>query len=555
MDRSDQIYREFLAELDGLDRFRQRFQERHPAVPLDREDPDVRRLIESLAYFSIQTRHATMHNLRATWQRLFAGFFDFLLTPMPAAAMAQAVVTDRLVEPVTLGRGTELRLTTEGGAEGSFRTQRDLRVLPIFLESTEVLPRGRSGYRLILRFESRFARRDPIESLSLYVRHLDSYRTSLAVFHALRKSMQDVSVVYDESADETTTGAPCEVSFGSGGGGVGGPDDAAEYQHPLERLRGFFHFPERDLFVHLRVPPSRKPWTRFDLCLDTGPDWTTGRTLHPDFFQLFCVPIVNSSKEMAHPIVADGTASEFAIRSMSAGGDLELHSVTGVFEMSEAGLLPLRPAWLPGTGPSYQIEQSIDDHLTRRHSLLLRMPEAFLEPRKIAVEAIWYQPGFAEDAVGKMEVGTPGRSIDGLQLRLASEVRRHVESTLNEEVNSLVQLLAWRMKSTLTLDEVIALVGYLGIPADSPLARVLPLLRELQVQVAPDSALQGSGLRHVYRVTLEPFDAGMEPLVYTFLAALRELVDCWNAEATVDLKIEVAGAGTLNLFPLLRGAA
>ena len=114
----------------------------------------------------------------------------------PAAAIAQAVVSDRFVEPVVIQRGTELRLETETGTGGVFRTQRDLRVLPIYLESTEVRPRGRGGHRMIVRFESRFARKDPVEVVSLYVRHLDSYRTSLAVFHALRKSLQDVAQFY-----------------------------------------------------------------------------------------------------------------------------------------------------------------------------------------------------------------------------------------------------------------------------------------------------------------------------------------------------------------------
>ena len=74
---------DFLSELDALERFRRAFLERHPRLPLDREDPDVRRLIESMAFFSVQTRQATLRNLRSTWRRLFAGFFDFLLEPVP----------------------------------------------------------------------------------------------------------------------------------------------------------------------------------------------------------------------------------------------------------------------------------------------------------------------------------------------------------------------------------------------------------------------------------------------------------------------------------------
>lgn len=548
-DANEQIYGEFLTELDALDRFRQRFQERYPAVPLDREDPDVRRLIESLAFFTIRTRHATMHSLRLTWQRLFAGFFDFLLTPVPTAAIAQAVVSDRFVEPIVIQRGTELRLETETGTGGVFRTQRDLRVLPVYLESTEVRPRGRGGHRMIVRFESRFARKDPVEVVSLYVRHLDSYRTSLAVFHALRKSLQDVSVVYDEDADETSSGSSCTVSFGAG---PAAPDDAAEYEHVLARLRASFHLPERDLFVHVRVPPSNRPWTHFSLCFDLDSDWTTGRTLHPDFFQLHCVPISNLRREMAQPIVADGTQSSYPIRNMTAGRTMELHSVLGVYEVGESGLSPLRPAWMPGDGPSYQLDESYDDDLTPRQSLILRMPEAFDQPRKIAVESLWYQPAFAAEADGKVEMSTPGRFIDGVRWQVASDIRPHLDSPLRNDVFTLVQLLSWRMKPTLTRDELMAVINYLGMPPESPFRRVMPLIREVEVSVAPDTALQGSGIRHVFRITLEPFDAAFEPLVHTFLVAVREIADAWNAEATVDVRAFIAGGGA---FPLMKGAA
>ncbi|HEY2027916.1 MAG TPA: hypothetical protein VGH20_01795, partial [Myxococcales bacterium] len=57
-DPSDRIYEEFLGEVASLERFRQRFQARHPHAPLDKEDPDLRRLIEAMAYFSVQTRNA-----------------------------------------------------------------------------------------------------------------------------------------------------------------------------------------------------------------------------------------------------------------------------------------------------------------------------------------------------------------------------------------------------------------------------------------------------------------------------------------------------------------
>jgi type VI secretion system protein ImpG len=543
-DFSERIYLDFLAELDGLERFRQRFQERHPAAPLDREDPDVRRLMEAMAFFSVQTRHATLHNLRSTWRRLFSGFFDFLLEPVPAMGMVQAVPTEKMVEPVVLSRGTEVRLSPAEGVAGSFRLQRDLRVLPIFLERTEVIPQVRSGYRLILTFESRFPRRDAIDVLSLHVRHLDEYRPSLAVFHALRKHLQQVSVVYDDMADEHSSGAQCEVSFSRA---PPAPDDSAVYAHPFQRLRSFFQFPEQQLFVHVKVPQARKTWSRFSLCFDLTKDWTVGRTHHPDFFQLFAVPVANLKAEPAQVIVADGTRAEHPILSMSAGREFTLHSVTGVYEMSKLGLSPLRPAFLPGKGASYEVDETMGSDLRPRQSLIVRMPEAFTAPRKLVVEALWHQPQFAAQAAGRVDVSLPSRHIEGMNWQMVGGIQPHRDSPLRDDVNALTQLLAWKAKATLDRDELVALLAYLGTPNESPFRRAIPWLKDVSVTTVPDSAMQGSGIRHAYEVTLEPFEATFEPLVVCFLDQVRELLDVWNNEATVDLRANVAGVGPLPL--------
>lgn len=540
---TDRMYQDFLEEMSSLERFRQRFHERYPAAPLEKEDPDVRRLIEALAFFSVQTRHATLQNLRSTWKRLFAGFFDFLLEPLPTAAVVQAVPTGKLGEAVMLPRGTELRLTPAEGVAGTFRLQRELRVLPVTLESTEVRPRVRGGHRLILTFESRHERNDAVGTLSLHVRHLDEYLPSLAVFHALRQHVRGVSVVYGERADEHSSGAPCAVSFGRG---EAAPEDTADFAHPLQRLRAAFLFPEPELFVHVEVPPARGAWRRFSLCFDLAEAWTVGRSHRPDFFVPFAVPVVNLKAEPAQVITTDGTRSEHPIRNMSAGRELSLHSVTGVYELTKTGLVPLRPAHLPGTGPSYEVEEAPGAN-GPSPQLVLRMPEAFTTPRKLVVEALWHQPRFAAEASGRVGVSVPGRFIEGLDWKLAGPLQPHRDSPLRDDVTALTQLLAWKARATLGLDEVLAVLEHLGTPREGPFRRVLPLLRELSVSRVPDSALRGSGLRHVYEVVLEPFEPGLEPLVVAFLDMVRRLLDAWNHEASVELRATVAGAGPLTL--------
>ena len=48
-----------------------------------REDPDVRRLIESMAFFTARTRLSSIRNIQNTRRRLFEQYFSFLLHPVP----------------------------------------------------------------------------------------------------------------------------------------------------------------------------------------------------------------------------------------------------------------------------------------------------------------------------------------------------------------------------------------------------------------------------------------------------------------------------------------
>lgn len=538
MDAADKLYQDFLSELDTLERFRQGFQRTYPSAPLEREDPDMRRLMEAMAFFSVQTRQATLHNLRSTWVRLFSSYFDFLLEPLPAAALVQAVPSEKMVEVVRLPRGTELRLEPAHGVPGAFRLERDLTVLPVSLKQTDVLRRDDGGWRMILRFEGAHPRKDGIGLMSLHVRHLEEYRASLAVFHALRKHLEQVSVVYDEPADERSVGTRCKATFGRD---ASAPESDADFAHPLQRVRSFFQQPEQGLYLHVDVAPTKKAWTRFCLCIDLNKDWKVGNSPHPDFLQPFVAPVVNLKAEPAQPLAVDGTRSEYPLQSLSGGADLRLQSVTGVYELKKEGRVPMRPAFLPGEGPSYEIDEALDEALTPRPRLQVRMPDAFLEPRKVLVEALWYQPRFAPEATGRTAVSTPGRHVEGLKWQVVGDVQQHRDSPLLDDVAGLTRILSWKVKPTLSRDELIALLSYLGTPVEGAFRPLIPWIRTVKASVLPDGALRGTGLRHVYEILLEPFDSGMDAMVTCLLEQVQAVLDAWNGEATVEVRATSAG--------------
>jgi type VI secretion system protein ImpG len=86
----DILEKHLVAELKTLEDFRLRHGQRHPHGRVEREDPDVRRMIEAMGFFSVRTRLATMRNLQATWRRLFGTYFGYLLDPLPSKMLVQA---------------------------------------------------------------------------------------------------------------------------------------------------------------------------------------------------------------------------------------------------------------------------------------------------------------------------------------------------------------------------------------------------------------------------------------------------------------------------------
>src|SRR5690606_15008543 len=143
-------------------------------------------------------------------------------------------------------------------------------------------------------------------------------------------------------------------------------------------------------------------WRQAWICLDLDDEWPSDLVIHRDVFRLFVIPIENLVSEAALPIKCDGTRSRFPIAPARPDAGLALHSVIGVFQESMSGREPVLPLHLASGGPSYELEQVADDTDGREphdpHPVL-RVPDAFTNPRLVSVEARWCQPDFDQSAV------------------------------------------------------------------------------------------------------------------------------------------------------------
>ena len=564
-----QLYDEFLLELRALDEFRAQLSARNPEQAVRRDDPDVRRMLEAVAYFTVRSRQQLLHNMQATWLRLFSDQFEPLLTTLPATAMAQAQVEPRRAEATLLPRGTELRIPFPDGQSASFRTLDDLRLLPCWLDSAVLLrDAGGAFYRVALQFSSRFGRTDPVGLLRLHTRIADDYAASARFLYGLRAHLQRAHVVYDSPLSDHQVGDACHVSYGSAhppsqGTGSGGPEGGPETTHPLLRVRSLFQFPERELFLNLEIPPVRgnKPWQRFLVYLDLSPDWPAEQ-IAPDLFQLHAVPVVNLVRETAVPLLCDGTQDALPVRHPSPEKGFALHSLRGVYAVTESGLSPLRSSTLPeptnlqglplgesSAFPSYQLEERLTP-LGPRPSLVIRAPLALLSPLRLSVDATWYQPGlaalFARYGIAPRPQLT-GRVLEGVQWSLLGGVRAETDSPLRNEMSALLRILSMGMRPTLSdvdLRWLLTLLIGTGGPA---VFRSMPSrLEQLTWSLSPDSALRGSGTQHVYRARLRIESSEDEALVWLFLRSVFDVLDAWNQDSSVDLKVET-GSHALRL--------
>src|SRR5262245_27630655 len=91
----------FLAEFAELDAFAAR-REAEGALLVGPDDPDVRRILEAMAFFSARTRAAAERATGAAVRRIAAGTLDDLLAPAPAAMMVECVAGEELVDRASL---------------------------------------------------------------------------------------------------------------------------------------------------------------------------------------------------------------------------------------------------------------------------------------------------------------------------------------------------------------------------------------------------------------------------------------------------------------------
>lgn len=531
------LYKKFLEQMQELERFRITYTSAHSTVPLDREDPDVRRMIEAMAFFSARTHRAGMRNIIDSHLRIFQQCFPYLPLALPAMGIFKAGITGKFAETVILPKGTELAVASPQGRSAIFLTRRDLKILPLTIREVQTLFLPGKGRRIIIDMQTPYARSDEIGTLSIHINHLNNFKASLLVFHSLKHSLKKASVVFNEKVTETSRGTTCEATFAS-------PADTEEEEdrfHPILEERFFFQMPQQDLYMNVKIPTPPRNWERITICLDLDESWPKNMVLNRDVFHLFTVPGINLSKAPAKPLICDGTREEYPILHPDAGLDYVLHSLRGVYVVEEEGSVPLRPGIISGGNRSYELlRRFLPEQKKHQFYLLINFPEAISSPKTLMVDGLWFQPQFSNVIGEKLNVFPYSRNVPGIEWEIAGNIFAHSNNNFGDNMDNFMNLFTLKNKPDLNIDDVHSLLLALGNVFTSEFKGVTDLLTGLRVVNRPpkrkDNEMQM--IRRIYYFRFSNLDPSFNPLVELFLKHMERVLDAWLPEALIEVRLD-----------------
>ncbi len=509
---NEKLYQSYLEELQSLENFKAAHAEHYGHIFQElAEDPYTKHLIDSLAFFTARNRLQGQQKVIHLYERIFRQYFPFLTNPLPAMGMIQCLPSKDLSEKIHCQEGSELCLTTSDGKRVYFQTLGPLDILPIQPYKAHF---SHSGSQFHLQFYSATPQSHRLEMLKLYINLLNHFPSSLSLAFALHRHLKKIEISYD-------SGIPRECSFsiepfhpGKG--------------HPIENLRLLLHLPEQELFLHLKIPPHAGKWRTFTLTFFLRDEWPKSLQLTKDTFVPFVVPMINLRKRAAEPIRCDGTKDFYSIFYPDPEDQFSLQSVLGVYSIQNHKMVPIKSGIISQQQNTYEIEGS---------RLLLNFSDSFQTPRLISVEGLWYQPwfsdGFSHEIEQDQKLTLVNQAFKGADLRILGRISPSENQSVSYDVTALTHLLALKNHAELDLDEIIFLMNALKKNQHSYFKEIPSLIREVKIRYLPSGAQQ-------YNIYLEKFDEKTRDLALLFFKTLRNLLDLWMQNTTVELALHSA---------------
>jgi type VI secretion system protein ImpG len=519
-------------------------------------DPEVRRLLEAVAYLSAQTREATYRATFDALTSLVAQRLDFAVRPLPARGLVAAAHQGKR-SSLSMPQGTPLLLQLRDGRAVRVSLEVSAIVAPMAVREART-EETEAGPMLLLRVELGPSLRE-LGWICLQVDVLGDFVRSLGLLRALREGCRGAKLFLEPGAAGESVArrrsVALEVSFGSRAACEADLDptafDVDRQLPPLEEVRAHFQFPERDLFVNLRVPANEpceqaqeagaSHWLGILLAPNASPGPVSAACFRPNI-----LPVHNLVRAPAEPIIDAGLKSRYAvlpppeIAGLSPDGfghPFQLQSVTRVVAAAKSQETTLLPTLLGDPEQSYRLLRDPRGG-TEPQLLELGMPGTLTEPRLVRVEACWSQPGLDLAALGKVSVRPWRLAAEGITWRLLSTSAPFVSSPVDGSAEQLVELLAFSNRQQLDAQETMSVLRLLCRGSAYPWAQLLAAFGAMR----SESVLSKDGHSTLVRQVsfeLKPIAEELRPLLEDLLERLASVLSAWGHEP-VEVKAQRA---------------
>ena len=535
------LFDDYQRELEALETFRERYRHLYPFAGLDRDDPDVQRLLEGLAFFTARTRRTADRTLAGYERRALEQVFPHLVTPLPSMAMLTVDAAERMVEIRTLPAGTEVmvspRVAEIGGRPPpavSYRTLRELVVRPFDLDRPGIkLARlGDAGYELIIPIRSANRRVEAVEAIELHLDPHGDLLAALRLHHALAQHIESVHYAFPGTRQPERRVR--RLAFAPA------PGEAAALDNPLEQFRALVHFPLAALALRFAIDQTPAEWQWLELRVRLRPAWPRELSVPPGAFVLHATPMINLRRELADPVVLDGTKARLEVAHPEPALELRARELLAVYRSTAAGLAPVLPEALASPDEDWYAIEVAGRHGGRQVWLDVHAPGAFEARAAIVVDADWYQPGAARWLRGALEARLTARHLDGARWRVITPIEAALESPLAGRRDQLSRLLALAGRAELDASSLTFLLEVLGCAEHELFLRVARAIRSLTVTRRPD-ARTTTGVRTTLEVVVARLPLALVPAADLLFARLPDLLTAWSGDAPPAVCVRIEG--------------
>ncbi|MEY2699888.1 MAG: hypothetical protein RIQ52_643 [Pseudomonadota bacterium] len=550
MDKFKTLFPLYLEELQALSDFVSTYHVNNNQSGLNSginsEDPDVLRLLESLAFFSARTHDAALRNIIDNRRRLFYELFPFFLSELPDIGILCASVTGGLTAPEMLDKGLRFELTTMDSQSFHFETDHHLYIAPMRISDVRCLPSSAGGSRLYIDIKTLHPLQRFPDELQFYLDYTGDVFASFRLRGYLQDGIRSAKLLlnppgdYLEQDEQDWLELPRPV-FGLSAAGL--EDD--DYLHPIERERLFFREPRVALFWRFDTREVHSPCTRMRLLIQLESAPPKGVVLNRDIFHLFCVPAVNMKKDYAAPIHANGMDSRYPLLPVATNHGFVLFKTLGVYRLLEQGMAPLVPGVVSDVDGSYEIDMGDIQATVRRPLIYLKFPGAFADDRVVIIDGLWLQPGYYPNRELSCSIRPFTRVMDGVQWEWMSIPPSHRRPALSRDDGTdsggmHLDLLALTHKRFLSFTDVKLVMHAIGPMDHGPFSSFYYAFTGIRHELR---SIQGEQMAAGYIVYYMAFDWGkvdrLSMLFRVFLEHMETVLNHLSLDRRVTLVPDV----------------